>query len=761
MNRKTILFIILVMILAVGTGWGQEVLEVTLEEGQTLRDLAQKHLGNPDDWDMIVAYNGYQSVNEIGPGTTLSIPVELYKNVVDQLNNARKEIELANQEGASILIPHLVDSALQSEREALSLKKQGSLEAAHDLAKRAYQQAQEAVREAKKRRVQAITAVLAQKNGRVETRRADQAVWSSAQLEQDLMEKERVRTLSQSGAQVVFMDRSRINLGENALIVVESMKQDLIQNSQTSSVVVLQGDINAYLSALGQKSNVQVSTPDVETNIRSRNFWTSRGENNETRVANYDGEIDIISGGQKVTVRENEGSKVLPGNIPTVPKKLLPAPELVDVGGYTSYQTEIYFRWQPVEKSKSYLIEISSNRGFTRILERIPVDRVEYRWKAPESGVYYWHVSAVDEDDFPGPFSDHAEISIKLDNTPPYLVVEKPLENEILFADSVIVMGTVEMGSILKINGETAQIEAGGEFNHSVKVDVGKQIISIIATDKAGNQSKVERGVFYSVDEKLLHLSTDSSMVTNVPAILIEGFVPPMSNVQVGDKPIIVNGTEFHHLLPLQEGKHEIGVTAMSASGDTQIVYLTPHIDTTPPVLSLRGTDDEAIPAYTTATTYTFQGDFTEPVILNLNGEEIANDMSQFQHQVELNEGDNRFQFIYRDAAGNVASQEWVIYRDTTPPVVSGSKIFKEDHDGSTIVRAEIKAKDEGVGLARRGRFVIEETVSGKQFEGILTLIELENEKTYEGRLYLPPEVTGKLKIVELNIQDYLGNQVK
>jgi LysM domain len=51
-----------------------DVLTVRVEEGDTLRDLAAEHLGDPDLWTEILRANGLEAITDVHPGLELKIP---------------------------------------------------------------------------------------------------------------------------------------------------------------------------------------------------------------------------------------------------------------------------------------------------------------------------------------------------------------------------------------------------------------------------------------------------------------------------------------------------------------------------------------------------------------------------------------------------------------------------------------------------------------------------------------------------------------
>jgi flagellar hook assembly protein FlgD len=78
--------------------------------------------------------------------------------------------------------------------------------------------------------------------------------------------------------------------------------------------------------------------------------------------------------------------------------------------------------------------------------------------------------------------------SIVLANVPEGLIVSDP---------SLRVSGQVDPGSTLTVNGSVTPIDNRGVFNAIVALRSGQNVISVSATDRAGNVTTVQRGVVY------------------------------------------------------------------------------------------------------------------------------------------------------------------------------------------------------------------------------------------------------------------------
>ncbi len=312
--------------------------ETVFQEDSSLRSLAQEYLGNPDEWELILFYNGFQHPEQLKPGIRLHIPVSLYHRTMEILADAVETSQKANMEGAGVLAKGSIAKAEDLYKQAMYLKKKGELAAAETKASESLQWAEKALAEAGEKKIRSVSALLARKQGNVQSRRPEEPVWSDANTEQELTEKERLRTLAKSAADILFTDDSMIRMAENSLAVIGEMKENRIRRSFSAGIVVLEGDVLAHISSLGSRKDIRVTTPGVKTEVRSKKFRTSRDRRQVTRIANYDGEIDVEANRRRVRVKKNEGTQVEYGKGPESPRKLLPPPQILSPApGQTFY----------------------------------------------------------------------------------------------------------------------------------------------------------------------------------------------------------------------------------------------------------------------------------------------------------------------------------------------------------------------------------------------------------------------------------------
>ncbi len=731
-----------------------ETVDVVFEKGTSLRALASEHLGNPDEWRAILHFNDLDHPSAIRPGMRLSIPVGIYNRMIKALRKAGDTARRANMEGASILAGDEIDKAEKSLDRAMDQKKAGDLDAALAAAEEALRWAETALSTTKAKKIRSVSAILARKQGTVQSRKPREPVWTAAVVKQDLVEQERLRTLAASRAGVLFVDGSEIRMDENSLAVIGEMKENIIKHSLTVDVVVLKGDILAQLSSLSGRKRFSVAAPGVTTQVRSTRFRTLRDAAQATRIANYNGEIDVAAMARQVTIRKDEGTKVEKGSPPTPPRKLLPPPTVIaPLADQVFFTPTVRFQWRPIEKARLYVLEISADRSFASPIHIAQTESDAYEWRSDRKGIYYFRIHAIDDDRFPGPFSEPAAFFVNIDTTPPYLTVRTPEEGAAptdCDSGAVRVRGTVETTATVEINGAPVRTDAAGGFDHPLSLSPGANTITVTAADPAGNRTTVVREATCRTGERLVVLETPQTMTVNVNRITLKGTLQPNVGMEIDGQPLTAP-QRFAHMLTLPEGDHTVTVKATAKGGAVETLPVHIKVDTTPPEIL-----PDPFPSMTRKDEIRISGRLSEPAGLTVGNRPVETDGPRFGTTLTLTEGDNRFTLTAVDAAGNRAVKPIRILRDAEPPDIRRIDLSPDRVDGAEILACRVEAEDDGAGLARTGQFSIAVGAEGRTFNGVLTLHRSGN--VFEGRLFIPPGVRGAARIASVEIQDRLGN---
>ena len=239
---------------------------VVLEEGQSLRDLAEEHLGDPDLWMEILRANDL-AVSDVRPGIEIAIPVSQIAAADRALQQSLDLIQEATLEGARLFAPDEIAQAIWLRDAAVAHRKAGAWDEAARVAADANAMAEKALANALAQRDSAAEALLSDRHGWVEGQRPEDVVWSDRDMNSVLIEEEKVRTLSRSTAQITFRDDSRLRLNPNSQAVIQRMRTDPLSRAEEAKVTLVEGDLYALLAGKSARKTFGLEVADVETEI--------------------------------------------------------------------------------------------------------------------------------------------------------------------------------------------------------------------------------------------------------------------------------------------------------------------------------------------------------------------------------------------------------------------------------------------------------------------------------------------------------------
>lgn len=81
------------------------------------------------------------------------------------------------------------------------------------------------------------------------------------------------------------------------------------------------------------------------------------------------------------------------------------------------------------------------------------------------------------------------EVNVSVDNTPPGLNVSELTRNPTVEDPAYSLRGVTEPNASVTVNGEPVVVGADGTFTHSINLSNGTNVITVVATDRAGNNA--------------------------------------------------------------------------------------------------------------------------------------------------------------------------------------------------------------------------------------------------------------------------------
>ena len=256
--------------------------------------------------------------------------------------------------------------------------------------------------------------------------------------------------------------------------------------------------------------------------------------------------------------------------------------------------------------------------------------------------------------------------TVKVDRTPPALVVSSPNDSVFTNLPSITISGTVKDSTAvtLTVNGVNVSI-TNGVFTTQIVLTEGVNKFTIVATDAAGNTTTASRTVIVDRIAPALIVSTPlDSIVTKLSSLIVSGTVKDSTAITLTVNGIIVhvmNGS-FTTIVTLVEGINIITISATDAAGNISSIVRSVRLDTQSPVCVIQSSSDSLI---TNISSITMAGTISDStaITLTFNGRSVPISNGTFSTTIVLNVGFNNIQLIATDIVGNST----IISREDVP----------------------------------------------------------------------------------------------
>lgn len=742
-------------------------LTITIGGDETIRQVAETYLSDPDLWPEILRSSGVESIADLQPGMELRIPVSEITSADTALIAALGQIQRANLAGAQIFAPDEIGRAVDLHEEALARRLARRWLETRDLAEASYGEATNAIEVAESNRDRAAEALVTDRTGDVEGQRPQDLSWRDLSLRSILVEEEKVRTLSGSTAQITFRDASRLRLNANSNAIIRQMRFDPLTKTEEAKVSLVDGDFYALLAGdgdAGSRSRFSVEIPNVDAVIDSGNFWVSNSDSS-AKFTNYDDRIvSVAAGGETVTLGKNEGTIVDEGQAPRAKLDVLPSPVHAEpADGAVVYVARPDLSWSPTGEAAGYWLEISTDQNFDRIVENaFGIAGPTHTTVPLDVGEYFWRVSALDGFGLPGARSNVTSFSVSPDNTPPFLTIEQPAPDVIIRDASLPVFGESEPDAEVTVNGDRVPLDSTGSFATLVIAEPGANTVTIVAIDPAGNEAQQTRQVTYMPDETsviafdpAIRRIAPDHFLANSNVLSLRGTTTANAEIDIqrGDARIASTASNgdgvFEINVPLDGDEDRFDIVVAAPSGFTTTETYAASVDRSAPEIAFA----EFPPRLTATSSIRITGETEPDAMLTLNGEPLALTDGRFDETIPLVLGDNLVELIATDAAGNVQVDKSVVTFDDEPPQLVSADGAPANSGGQSALTINVVAND-ATGLAKAAPFVV--VAGDRNFTGYLRYNRAAG--TYQAVVVIPADILDSARLAQVELQDDAGN---
>lgn len=259
--------------------------------------------------------------------------------------------------------------------------------------------------------------------GNVQFRKPAEAVWAAAVRGMDLFRAWRVGSSESSSADVKFKDASQLHMRENTVVIIYG---PTVERARTTAAMaqVEKGALESRLASLSPKQPpLQVLTPSSLTTLAVGEALIVVDDQGTSWVGNHAGEAVAVAAvqgqkprGKPVRVDKGMGSKVKPGELPSPPRPLPPAPQLVEVArtqlsppGTTG---TLRLAWQPRTGITRYRAVLRDAQRQDLATHDLPGSATAVEFTQLPHGTYTIEIAAIDTEGFESVRNQSPELTL-------------------------------------------------------------------------------------------------------------------------------------------------------------------------------------------------------------------------------------------------------------------------------------------------------------------------------------------------------------
>ncbi|WP_437969482.1 FecR domain-containing protein [Sorangium sp. So ce260] len=233
--------------------------------------------------------------------------------------------------------------------------------------------------------------------------------WSPAAPGMPLVTNSSVNTLDEGRADIEFVDRTRVLLAPNTLVVIYgTASRTRVSKTPPAAVELEDGEVKAALAALRGQSVEVATSGGGRVSASSRDTVVQR-RGGRTTVAVFDGKAGVSSGGASVVVPKDHGTRFTDRSPPARPRPLPPPPEwaTADAGPVALAPAGLGVlsaSWKPAPGAAGYRVEVARDPELNDLIvrEEVKPDVVSFRAEKMPAGAYFLRVRVIDREEYLG-----------------------------------------------------------------------------------------------------------------------------------------------------------------------------------------------------------------------------------------------------------------------------------------------------------------------------------------------------------------------
>ncbi|MGD8353462.1 MAG: hypothetical protein PVJ01_04775 [Pseudomonadota bacterium] len=342
-----------------------------------------------------------------------------------------------------------------------------------------------------------FSAVLSRTERVVKSKRRDQIAWRDAQRGMTFYDSDALQTFNGSAATLDVKKDYSLSLGENSLVVLREMEQDLFTRAKRAVIVLVAGDLTGEVTqSADEDHDLEIVAPGAVARIPARadrsdpaSFRMVVRPDNTSTLTVFEGNADLLFEGQTIAVGAHQTVRVQPGRRPVFlsppPGPPVPvSPAYSEVFTYRDVPPRISFAWTPEKGVRKHHLILARDPGFEGIVYEETINGAGFVHGSLQPGDYYWKVRSENQDG-KGEYSSPMRFELIQDLEPPSLEIDYP--DSAQEGDRFVIAGKTDPGARVFVGGMPVKVDDTGRFTHGLFLQRGYNVIVVEAVDKLGN----------------------------------------------------------------------------------------------------------------------------------------------------------------------------------------------------------------------------------------------------------------------------------
>lgn len=223
-----------------------------------------------------------------------------------------------------------------------------------------------------------------------------QVVWEGIDQNYPVYDNDSIRTSDMSEAVIHLLDGTDISIEENTMIMLSTFGDGININFEQGSISANRAGVQGTDIAA-----INIKSQDATVSIDKSNIQLTQLGNKELDLTVSDGTAKVKSGAEETLIKSNEKALISSDRKETRVVQLkfsLNEPASNRYFITESQKSEVSFAWDLAGNFKNITWEISKDRLFKKIISSQRQLTKNTLKISLEAGVYYWRITAINED---------------------------------------------------------------------------------------------------------------------------------------------------------------------------------------------------------------------------------------------------------------------------------------------------------------------------------------------------------------------------